>query len=639
MKKMSDRIARLLLGGTALLVLPAIAQAQSEKTQPENVIVTATRLTGEEAGSNVSILSANEIAARNPGSIVDLLRDLPGVFVQQSGGRGSVVSLFTRGAKPNFTLVLLDGVKANDPTNTRGGSYDFSTLDLNDIARIEFVRGPASAIYGSDAVGGVINIISRRGGDVLDAGLKAEGGSFGYARVAGHVGGPLGEVGGGATANLGLSYTDNGMPVDGSTLKSTALDGALTLPEIAGATINFDGRYSGSIATSFPDSSGGPRLAIRRTLDHRDIQEGVFGAHTLRDITGWWNMALDYGFYDRGSNAVSPGVAPSAQTPTGIPANGDNARLTRHEVTWTNRLTPLPGLDAALGVDMQAEHGVDDGFLQFGPAKVPTHFALNRTLWAGFAQARYQVTPQFTLSGSGRYDDTGATNHFSPQLGAEYAMSDWGTRFQLLWGKAYKLPSFYASGNPIVGDPNLKPEDAENFEGGITQRLWDFGQWKLEGFATNYRDLIDFRPGAVPKLINLSTVHVRGIETSLELTWGTVTASPRLSYTNARNQLTGAALRDVPSWLAGATLDWKPNPAWTVSFNLNHVGGLVDNAVPPGDVALPGHIRADLAMHYKVLPNLALQLGVDNLFDRHYEDVVGFRAPGAVVRGGISASL
>jgi vitamin B12 transporter len=628
MKKLSDR--RAAICAMALCALPGAALAQSE-----NVIVTATRLAGAQAGSNVSVIDAETIAARNPGSVVDLLRDLPGVFLQQSGGRGSVVSLFTRGAKPNFTLVLLDGVKANDPTNTRGGSYDFSTLDLNDIERIEFVRGPASAIYGSDAVGGVINIITRRGGDTPEAGLKAEGGSFGYARVAGHVSGPIG----GASANLGLSYTDNGMPVDGSSLKSTALDGALALPEIAGTAVSFNGRYSGSIATSFPDSSGGPRLAVRRTLDHRDIQEGVFGVHAARGVTGWWNMALDYGFYDRGSNALSPGVAPSAQTPSGIPANGDNARFTRHEVTWTNRLTPLPGLDAALGVDMQAEHGVDDGFLQFGPAKLPTHFALDRTLWAGFAEARYRITPDLSLSGSGRYDDTGHASHFSPQLRADYALADWGTQFQLLWGKAYKLPSFYALGNPLVGDPTLKPEDAENFEGGVTQRLWDFATWKLEGFATNYRDLIDFRPGAVPKLVNLSTVHVRGLETSLELKWGTLTATPRLSYTNARNQLTGASLRDVPSWLAGATLLWKPDPAWNVSFDLNHVGGMVDNAVPTGDVALPGHVRADLAVAYQVLPNLALQLGVDNLFDQHYEDVVGFPAPGAVVRGGISASL
>ena len=628
---------KLLTGASiaAICLWPMAALAQSEK-----VIVTATHLPMQDAGSNVSVIDASAIAARDPASVVDLLRDLPGVFVQQSGGRGSVVSLFTRGAKPNFTQVLLDGVKANDPTNTRGGSYDFSTLDLNDIERIEFVRGPASAVYGSDAMGGVINIISRRGGETLDAGLQAEGGSFGYVRAAGHVGGPIG----GATGNIGLSYTDNGMPVGGSTLKSTALDGALALLQIAGTAINFTGRYSDSTATSFPDSSGGPRLSVLHRLDHRDIQEGVLGAHALRDITGWSSMALDYGFYDRSSDAVSPGVAPSAQTRTGIPANDDKARFSRHEVTWTNRLTPLPGLEAALGMDMQADHGADNGFLRFGPEKLPTSFTLNRTLWAGFAEARYKIAPQLSLSASGRYDDTGATHHFSPQLRADYALADSGTQFQLSWGKAYKLPSFYALGNPIVGDPTLNPEDAENFEGGVTQRLGDFGRWKVEGYATNYRDLIDFRPGAVPRLVNLSKVHVRGVETSLELTfdlqdWGTLSATPRLSYTSARNTLTGAALRDVPSWLAGVGVNWQPDPAWTVSFDLNHTGGMTDNAVATGDVALPGHERADLAISYKVLSNLALKLGGDNIFDQRYEDVVGFPAPGAIVRGSISASL
>jgi len=628
MNEMSLRAA--LLCGAVLLCLPTIAQADSE-----NVLVTATRLSGGLTGSNVSILDAQAISARNPGSVVDLLRDLPSVYVQQSGGRGSVVSLFTRGAKPNFTLVLLDGVKANDPTNTRGGSYDFSTLDLNDIERIEFVRGPASAVYGSDAVGGVINIISRRGGDRLEAGVTADGGSFGYVRAAGHVGGPLGP----ATANLGFSYTDNGIPVDGSTLKGTSLDAVLDLPRIAGTSISFNGRYGSSIATAFPDSSGGPRLAALRTLDRRDIREGVFGAHASRDLAAWWSVALDYGFYGRGSIATSPGVAPSAQTPFGIPANGDNARFMRHQATWTNRFAPLPGLDAAIGMDMQAEHGVDDGYLMFGPAKAPTHFALNRTLWAGFAEARYQMIPAFKLSGSARYDDTGNTHHFSPQVRADYGVADWGTQFQLSWSKAYKLPSFYALGNPIVGDPHLKPEEAENFEGGITQALWDFGVWKAEAFATNYRDLIDFRPGAVPKLVNLSTVHVRGIETVLEFHWGTLTATPRLTYVNARNQLTGASLRDVPSWLAGGTLAWKPAADWNVSFDLNHVGRMVDNSVPTGDVTLAGHTRADLAVAYQIHPNLALHLGVDNVFNRRYEDVVGFPTPGAIVRAGVSASL
>ena len=620
-----------------LFLLPHTAGAQSENTEhvPEKVIVTGTRLAGQESDSNISVIDAGTIAARDPASAVDLLRDLPGVFVQQSGGRGSVVSLFTRGAKPNFTLVLLDGVKANDPTNTRGGSYDFSTLNMNDIERIEFVRGPASAIYGSDAVGGVINIITRHGSAAPQAGLSAEGGSFGYARVAGHVSGPVG----GATANLGLSYTDSGMPVQGSNVKGTNLDGALSLPQIAGASFDLTGRYNSSIATSFPDSSGGPRLSTLRSLDHRDIDEGVLGAHVRRGMTGWWQAALDYGFYSRGANVASPGVAPSPQTPGGIPANGDKARFMRQEVTFTNRLTPLPGLDAALGMDVQSEHGVDDGYLQFGPAKLPTHFALNRTIWAGFAEARYQLTPAFSLSGSTRYDATGRADHLSPQARAEYALPDWGTHLQLSWGKAFKLPSFYALGNPIVGDPTLKPEEAENVEAGFTQSLWDLGRWKVEAYATNYRDLIDFRPGAVPKLVNLSTVHTRGVETSLELTWQAFTFTPRLSYTHARNQATGSALRDVPDWLAGGTVLWRPAPDWDVSLDLNHVGQMVDNSVPTGDVTLPGHERVDLALSYKVLPNLALKLGVDNLFDTHYEDVVGFPTPGAVVRGGISASL
>src|SRR5205085_1513444 len=148
---------------------------------------------------------------------------------------------------------------------------------------------------------------------------------------------------------------------------------------------------------------------------------------------------------------------------------------------------------------------------------------------AGFAEARYVVTPELSLSASGRYDSVGATDHFSPQARADYTLAESGTHFQLSWGKAFKLPSFYALGNPIVGDPTLKPEEAENVEAGFTQPLWDMGHWKLEAYATNYRNLIDFQPGPVPKLVNLSTVHVRGVETSADLTWQTLTFTPRLS--------------------------------------------------------------------------------------------------------------
>ena len=349
-------------------------------------------------------------------------------------------------------------------------------------------------------------------------------------------------------------------------------------------------------------------------------------------------MMLDYGLYTRSSDARSPGVAPSAQTPFGIPANTDNARFTRNQLTWTNRFTPADGLDVAAGMDLQIEHGTDDGTLDFG-FPLPTHFALDRTLWSAFAEARYLLDERLSLSASGRYDNNDGGEHFSPQLRADYALPDSGTHFQVSWGRAYKLPSFYALGNPIVGDPTLKPEDAETVEGGVTQDLWAFGRWKLEGYDTHYSDLIDFQPGAVPKLVNLSSVHVRGMETSLALDFGNFTAAPHVSYTNARNELTGAPLRDVPEWLAGASLTWRPIDVAEFNLDVTHVGSMIDNSVPTGDVTLGSRLRTDLAVSYRVTPQLKLNASVENLLDAHYEDVVGFPAPGALVRAGISASL
>ena len=228
-------------------------------------------------------------------------------------------------------------------------------------------------------------------------------------------------------------------------------------------------------------------------------------------------MALDYGFYDRGSDATSPGVAPSAQTPTGIPANGDKARFTRHEVTWTNRLTPLPGLDAAMGVDMQAEHGVDDGYLQFGPAKLPTHFALGPHLVGGLRRSALSGDAGFQPCRAARAMTIPAAPIISARkLRADYALADWGTQFQLMLGQGLQ-----ASQLLCPGQSHCRRSHSEAGRGGEFRRRRHpeacgiSGRWKTEAYATNYRDLIDFRPGAVPKLVNLSTVHVRGIETSL----------------------------------------------------------------------------------------------------------------------------
>src|SRR5262249_27236357 len=154
-------------------------------------------------------------------------------------------------------------------------------------------------------------------------------------------------------------------------------------------------------------------------------------------------------------------------------------------------------------------------------------------------------------------------------------------------------------------------------------------------FDTHYDNLIDFNPGPVPKLVNLSKVHTTGGEAALNLPLSPeFEVSPYLSYTLARNEETGSGLRDVPRWLAGGTLRWRPGGTVSVNLTVFHVGPYIDNSVPTGDVSLPGHQRVDLNLAWEARPGVKLYLTVENLLDAHYQEAVGFPSPGFVARSG-----
>src|SRR5262245_11887033 len=183
----------------ALLLSPgrvgeAVGQDRAS-TEPaltmEPVVVTATVAPTPlgRTTAPVTVISREQIAAQQVESVTELLRQVPGVHIDQAGARGSVSSVYTRGSDPNFTAVLIDGIKVNDPTNSRGGSFDFSTLSTDNIERIEIVRGPLSAVYGSDALGGVINIITRRGAGAPSASAEMAAGRFDHYRALLQTGG------------------------------------------------------------------------------------------------------------------------------------------------------------------------------------------------------------------------------------------------------------------------------------------------------------------------------------------------------------------------------------------------------------------------------------------------------------------
>ena len=177
-----NRLPPFLAALTGALVCHSAVSAENESSL-ETIVVTASRLDRSvaELAQSATIVDRAEIEARQFASVTELLRHLPGVNVIQQGARGGVTSVVIRGGESNFTVVLIDGVKVNDPTNTRGGSYDFSYLDIASVERVEIVRGPMSAVYGSDALAGVINIVTRS--DLEGVQLQAEVGGNGLQSV------------------------------------------------------------------------------------------------------------------------------------------------------------------------------------------------------------------------------------------------------------------------------------------------------------------------------------------------------------------------------------------------------------------------------------------------------------------------
>jgi vitamin B12 transporter len=622
----------------ATLITSCVAQNVQAQSFEDVIIVTGTRLpTALGAMANdVTVITRSEIEARNPSSVVELLRSMPGVAIVQAGGRGSAASAFTRGAKPNFTVVMIDGVKVNDETNTRGGSFDFSTLGLDLIERIEIIRGPESAVYGAPAAGGVINIITRRGSEQSSVGLDLSGGQFGYWRGGADASGAVI----GVPVSLSVSHTDNGSPALGSGYRGTLLGGSVGGQFSQDLSFEVTGRYGMDHAESFPDASGGPLLAAIRDVDRRDIGEAMFGARLENQLSRHWSQVLQYGLYNRTSQETSPGVAPSHQDPFGIPSSFDDIHYRRQEVNWTQILALGHGLRTALGIDWQKEEGVDGGHLKFGQVLAPTSYALNREIRSAYAEARWQVRKHWELSVAGRNDwPSGATSRISPQIGVVYSIVPWDTKLRFSWGEGFKFPSFYALGNPIVGDPNLKPETSRSIEAGVVQQFRSIPiEMRLQAFKTTYGNLIDFNPGPTPKLVNVSEVEAHGGEASLSLAIGASLLIETYVSDTITRKVTGASLRDVPRWLAGGNALWRLTPATEVNLRLFHVSSYIDNAVPTGDVRLPGYQRCDLSVT-RGIHQAKVFLAIENLFNRRYEEAVGFPSPGLFARVGFKWSL
>jgi len=620
-------------GLIGFVVLPAVADDADGAI--ENIVVTGTRTANvlAEIPNTTTIIDLIEIEARNDTSVADLLRSMPGIHVTQPSGQGGVARVFIRGGDLEMTMVLLDGIRVNDPNDSRGAAFDFSTVNMSDVERIEIVRGPQSAVYGSNALAGVINIISKETAGELGASLFAETGTDDHYRGAFDISGPVGDRGG---FSLRATTIDDGEPVTGTTFASDSVTGRLSFAGADAWNLRFLGSYSDSEGTAFPEDSGGFDLAVLRATDSRsaeDLRLGVNGGIRLGEN---WRLNVLSSWYDHDASFLSPGVAPGVRDP--VPPNGADSNLKRIDVA-VNAVMDLGEKSAmTFGVDHYDEDGISNGFVEFAPGfVVPAGFNFDRSVTGIFAEVHYASGVGPTLLASVRHDEPDEeAGKTTSRFGVLFDLNGGRTTVRANWGQGFSLPGFFALASPLVGNPNLRPETSESFDVGISHRSADN---RIGATATLFRneftDLIDF-DGTTFSMVNRDRLDAEGVELQFEYSISeefSLQAQATYLDLEFRNTNTPVLLR--PEWRGSLNFRWAPNDKWLLDASWLNVGETFDSSIPTGDMVLDGYDRVDVTATFKPSGKLNILLSVDNLLDEDYFEAIGFPSPGARARLGI----
>ena len=583
----------------------------------EEILVVGSRLNSIDTTTSLYELDQAQLERQAPLSVLDALQNLPGIYVSQPSGRSGVASVTSRGAESNFTVVMVDGVQVNDPTNTRGGSFDFTTLDLNEVQSIQLIQGPASSRYGSDALAGVINITTVRSEPSTSLELSIGEQDFRTAGLRSTLFvNELGRLDLAASAVTDDARSDSEYSGDFIRLNYSN--------QFAGSKIQSQFAFSESAQSAFPEDSGGREFAVLRSLDERSNDSATFAFNSQHKIGADTRVLFKVNHLRRRDEFNSPGIAPGPRSDFGVPPNSSGSRFERTQANL-HLVHKWPGLEVVAGVDWRREDGEADGEVTFIG---PTFFALDRNSTGLFAEALAPIGSKIKFHASLRWDEPeqfdGETTY---ALAIDYVLNE---RFSVFARTAtgFKLPSFFALGNSLVGNPDLVPETVRSYEAGIFGRFGESNRVQLSWFFSDFEELIDFDPVAFIN-VNRSNVTTKGFDFSWsgELERYAIHYGLFVSYVDIDVEPSGR-LRQRPQWSVGANAGFAVGEHLNFNLTLQNADERFDSSIPNPEVELAAYTRLDVAMHYDLSPKLRTSLVFDNLLDERYSDADGFPAIG-----------
>ncbi|MFN7029412.1 MAG: TonB-dependent receptor plug domain-containing protein [Sphingopyxis sp.] len=604
--------------------MPATAQT-TDTTLANDIVVTASGIEQprDEVGQAITVIDADTIEQRQTVDVVDLLATTPGVRFNRTGSTGSVAGISIRGAETTQTLVLIDGVKVNDPSGI-GDGYDFGHLLTGNISRIEVLRGSNSVVHGSQAIGGVVSLMTATPAAGFAANASAD---YGYsdtlsakADVSGTTGRVSGGIGGAYFRTDGISSAAVGTEKDGyknfagNARLKIAFSDALSL-DLRGYYINADLDYD----SFFGAPADSPDIAkLDQYVGYAGLNLALFdGRFTSRAAVTWLRNDRDYYFVR--------GTAPD------YGYSGTNLRFEYQGV-----VTPADQAKLIFGYEHERP---DYDFFGFGSTD-----SQRADIDSVYALGIVQPFTGLSVTGGIRHDDHsqfgGATT-----LGANanYSPNDGATNVRLSYGEGFKAPSLYQLYDSFSGNAALRPERSKSYDVGIDQSLADGRALiSLTAFLRNTTDQINY-DNATFTYGNIDRTRAKGVEATLALRpVDALNVTASYSYIDARDRsgrpaFDGKRLPRRAEHAVSLSADYDWSFGLTTGATVTMVGDSFDNAT--NSVRLDGYALAGVRASMPIGQNLEVYGRVDNLFDADYATAAGFGTYGRAAYGGVRVSF
>jgi vitamin B12 transporter len=611
------------------------------------LIVTATRSPqlAERIGQQVTVINAQTLRQRQAVVVSDLLATTPGVSFSRNGGVGGLTSLRIRGAETDQTLVVVDGVKLNDPSTT-GGGYNFANALIGDVARIEILRGAQSTLWGSQAIGGVVSIVTVEPSKPLEGHATVEGGSFGTGYARAGVGGTTDRVvwrlAAARYVTDGVSAYAPGAEKDG--YRNTGASGRVRVNLTGDVSVDLRGVYSKG-RNEF-DGFPPPTFSFGDTREHGTAEELVgYGGLNFALFDGALQNRVAYGYTRTDRDNFNPNQAVTTKT---FDARGENRRW-EDQGAW------------AITEVWNATFGAESEHSKMRTAS-PSAFAPNPTPGGGktgidsvYAQLQGEVVPGLTLTGGVRRDshDTFG-DHTLGQAAVAWALNDGNTILRASWGQGFKAPSLYNLYSEY-GNLALAPEKADAWDAGIEQRFVD-GKVRLSAVwfqrdTTNQIDFVSCSATAAGLCVvngvrrfgyydNVAQAKAHGVELAASGKFGDLDLSANYTWTDTENDSPGNVNRGKrlarrPQYQANLSADYVWPVGLSTGAQVRYVGDSYDTAA--NAYVLQSYTLVDLRAAYPVNETFEVYGRIENLFDDDYETTRNYGVLGRGAYVGVRA--